>query len=189
MAQPLAVIFIDAFADWEVGFLTSALRDWFETDVKYFTPNGESVTSEGGLRIIADGKIADIDPNTFAAVAVAGSSRWAGDDAPDISSLLQAMVAANKVVGVICAATLAAARAGLFSDRKHTSNDAKWLNEKVPNYAGASNYQAVKGAVADKNVVSAPGSAPASFALAMVSLLFPSHPALAQTREILTNSR
>ena len=167
MAQPLAVIFVEAFADWEVGFLTSALRDFFDTDVKYFTPTGESVTSEGGMRIIPDGKISDIEPHSFAALAVAGSNKWAADDAPDLKSLFDGMIAENKVVGVICAATLAAARAGVFAERKHTSNDQKWINEKLPNYAGASNYQSVKGAVADKNVVSAPGSAPASFALAM----------------------
>lgn len=102
-----------------------------------------------------------------------GSDQWAQDGAPDISGLLASVAARNGVVGGICAGTLALARAGLFAAARHTSNDRAWLLDKVPDYAGAAHYQDVPHAVADKAIVSAPGSAPGTFAHRFLLALFP----------------
>ncbi len=77
------------------------------------------------------------------------------------------------VVGGICAGTLALARAGLFRDRAHTSNGRNWILEHLPDYAGAEHYRDVPHAVADRRLVSAPGSAPGTFALAFLDALYP----------------
>ncbi|MDT4864470.1 hypothetical protein FQZ97_992330 [compost metagenome] len=78
------------------------------------------------------------------------------------------------VVGGICGATLALARAGIFNGINHTSNGREWIAERAPQYAGAGRYQDVPNAVADKRIVSAPGTAPGTFAVAFLETLFPS---------------
>jgi hypothetical protein len=54
----------------------------------------------------------------------------------DVAPLLISVAERGGVVGGICAGTLALARAGLFSDRAHTSNGRGWILEHVPGYAG-----------------------------------------------------
>jgi putative intracellular protease/amidase len=77
------------------------------------------------------------------------------------------------VVGGICGATLALARAGLFEGRTHTSNGRDWILRHLPDYAGHENYTDVPHAVSDGRIVSAPGSAPGTFALAFLGALYP----------------
>ncbi len=47
------------------------------------------------------------------------------------------------------------------------------LPKPLPDYAGADNYVDVAGAVEDKGVVSAPGSAPGTFAVEFLAALYP----------------
>lgn len=172
MPVRLAVILVDRFADWEHGFLTAPVRDFFQGEVRFQTPGGRTVTSEGGMRALADGAIETLTPSDFDALAVIGSSAWFGGDAPDITALVQAADRAGRVVGFICGATLAAARAGLLDARAHTSNDAATLS-KAATYRGAAHYCDVRRAVRDGNLISAPGFAPRSFAYEMVAALYP----------------
>ena len=106
-------------------------------------------------------------------VAVIGSDHWAGKTPPDVAELLNAVATRGGVVGGICAGTLALARAGIFEQAKHTSNGRDWINGHEAGYAGDGNYQDVPHAVADGKIVSAPGSAPGTFALAFLKTLYP----------------
>lgn len=88
-------------------------------------------------------------------------------------------------MGGICAGTLALARADLFEGRGHTSNGREWILEHLPDYAGKESYQDVSHAVSDGGVVSAPGSAPGTFAVRILESLYPEkQETLAQMREI-----
>jgi putative intracellular protease/amidase len=171
--KTIGVLFIDRFADWEYGLLAASAVDWFGARAVSLTPDGKPVTSTSGFILTPDrstavGENADLD-----AVAVIGSDEWAGDAPPDVSGLLTAVATRGGVVGGICAGTLALARAGLFAKARHTSNGRDWINEKEPGYRGTENYQDVPHAVADGRVVSAPGSAPGTFALAYLKTLYP----------------
>jgi putative intracellular protease/amidase len=92
---------------------------------------------------------------------------------PDVAPLLVAVAKRGGVVGGICAGTLALARAGLFRDRAHTSNGRGWILGHVPGYPGAERYCDVAHAVADGRLVSAPGSAPGTFAIVFLEALYP----------------
>lgn len=140
-------------------------------------PAARRVTSTSGFRLVPDRSLDTAENADPDAVAVIGSDQWAQDGAPDISSLLTSVAARNGVVGRICAGTLALARAGLFAAVRHASNDRAWLLEKQPGYAGAAHYQDVPHAVADKAIVSAPGSASGTFAHQFLLALFPSQEA------------
>jgi hypothetical protein len=73
----------------------------------------------------------------------------------------------------------------MFEDAGHTSNGRDWINGHEAGYAGDNNYQDVPHAVADGKIVSAPGSAPGTFALAFLKTLYPERSSdLAQMRTL-----
>lgn len=187
--RPLAVLLNQPFADWEVGYLTASARDFFDTDVLYFSPDGKKVTSEGGLVVKPTGSFDDIELEKTRAIIVCGSGQWARKDATDIAPLLTSAVEQGVLVGAICAGTVAVARSGLFDGRRHTSNGRDWILKHCRDYKGRHLYQNVNDAVFDKGVITAPSSAPASFACVMLDHLFPDHPALEQTKQVLANAR
>jgi transcriptional regulator GlxA family with amidase domain len=89
---------------------------------------------------------------------------WEGDyPRSSVNELLGEFSAAGVPIAAICAGTLAAARAGLLNDRRHTSNMPGYIAEHVPDYEGASLYQDVP-AVNERSVITASGLAPVDFA-------------------------
>ena len=185
----IAVMLNDAFADWETGFLSASARDFFDTDVLHFSPNGDNVISEGGLDVTPSGAFADIDVAGLKALIVCGSANWSSPTAPVITDILRFAAKDGILIGVICAGTLTAARAGLFDDRRHTSNGLEWLQKEVPGYRGREHYQDVNEAVFDRGLISAPATAPAAFASMVLAQAFPGHANLAQTRAMLASAR
>ncbi|TGV12745.1 glutamine amidotransferase [Mesorhizobium sp. M8A.F.Ca.ET.173.01.1.1] len=171
--KTIGFLFIEGFADWEYGLLAASAVEWFGARALSLTPGGKPVTGISGFRLTPD-RSADADDNIdLDAVAVIGSDQWAGKAPPDASELLTAVAARGGVVGGICAGTLALARAGMFEKARHTSNGRDWINRHEAGYAGDGNYQDVPHAVADGRIVSAPGSAPGTFALAFLQTLYP----------------
>lgn len=171
--KTIGFVFIEGFADWEYGLLAASAVEWFGARAVSLTPGGRPVTGISGFRLAPD-RSAGIDENAdLDAVAVIGSDQWAGKTPPDVAQLLNAVATRGGVVGGICAGTLALARAGMFEQAKHTSNGRDWINGHEAGYAGDGNYLDVPHAVADGKIVSAPGSAPGTFALAFLKTLYP----------------
>jgi putative intracellular protease/amidase len=71
----------------------------------------------------------------------------------------------------ICAATVAMARAGLFRDRRHTSNGREFLAHYAPGYETPSMYVDDTLAVADRGVISASGLGAVEFAAEIFTVL------------------
>ncbi|TSE13400.1 glutamine amidotransferase [Mesorhizobium intechi] len=171
--KKIGFVFIEGFADWEYGLLAASAVEWFGADAVSLSLGGRPVTGISGFRLTPD-RSAGVEENAdLDAVAVIGSDRWAGKTSPDVAQLLNAVAARGGVVGGICAGTLALARAGIFEQAKHTSNGRDWINGHEAGYVGDGNYQDVPHAVADGKIVSAPGSAPGTFALAFLKTLYP----------------
>lgn len=168
-------LFHQGWADWEAGFVLPALREHFGFNVRIATPGGDEVTSIGGVRSGADLAFADATPDALDLLLVIGSERWSDDANPEVVALLRAVNAAGKPLGAICAGTLAAARAGLLDGRAHTSNSLAFLQAGAEGYAGGRDSAK---AVSDAGVVTAPGSAPASFAVAVLRLAAPEQGAM-----------
>lgn len=166
-------LFNQGWADWEAGFVLAALREYFGFAVRVATPGGAEAISIGGVRAAADLAFDAVDPADADLLLVIGSARWIEVEDPVVSDLLRQADAAGLPIGAICAGTLAAARAGLLDDREHTSNELAFLQTGAPAYAGATHYQNAPVAARGGNVVTAPGSAPASFAVAVLRLVAP----------------
>lgn len=171
--KTIGVLFIEGFADWEYGLLAASAVEWFDAKTVALSPGARPVTSIGGFQLTPGRSIDAAENVDLDAIAVIGSDLWASEKAPDITGLLKDVAGRGRLVGGICAGTLALARAGLFENSAHTSNGRDWILEKLPGYAGAAHYRDVPYAVADGLVVSAPGSAPGTFALAFLKTLYP----------------
>lgn len=176
MTEPnktIGLVFIPGFADWEYGLLSASAVEWFGGRTLSLSPDGKPVKSISGFSLAPD-RSTDPDANgDVDAVAVIDSDGWASDAAPDVSALLKSVRGRVGVVGGICAGTLALGRAGLFAEAKHTSNGRDWIVHHLSDYAGRQNYQDVPYAVSDAGIVSAPGSAPGTFALEFLQTLYP----------------
>ena len=172
-AKTVGLVFIDRFADWEYGLLSASAVEWFGAKAVALSPGGALVASASGFSLTPHRGAGADENRDLDAVAVIGSDRWTTDAAPDIAGLLRDVAARGGVVGGICAGTLALARAGLFADARHTSNGRVWILDHLPDYPGAGRYVDVPHAVSDGRIVSAPGSAPGTFAHAFLSALFP----------------
>ncbi|TPK77246.1 glutamine amidotransferase [Mesorhizobium sp. B2-4-15] len=171
--KTIGFLFIEGFADWEYGLLAASAVEWFGARAVSLTPHGKPVTGVSGFRLAPD-RSAKADENIdLDAVAVIGSDQWAGKAPPDAAELLTAIASRGGVVGGICAGTLALARAGIFEKARHTSNGRDWISGHQAGYPGNGNYQDVPHGVADGKIVSAPGSAPGTFALAFLQALYP----------------
>lgn len=183
--KKIGFLFIEGFADWEYGLLAASAVEWFGARAVSLTPDGKPVAGISGFRLTPD-RSARLDENAdLDAVAVIGSDQWVGKAPPNVAELLNVIASRGGVVGGICAGTLALARAGLFEKARHTSNGRDWINGHEADYAGESNYQDAPHAVADGKVVSAPGSAPGTFALAFLKALYPERSGdLAQMRTL-----
>jgi putative intracellular protease/amidase len=170
--RTIGFVFIEGFADWEFGFLSGS-SEWVDARPVALTPNAAPVVSIGGLQLAGQRGLTPEESSDLDAVAVIGSDGWAAKSHPDVAPLLISVAERGGVIGGICAGTLALARAGLFRDRAHTSNGRGWILGHVPGYAGAERYCDVPHAVADGRLVSAPGTAPGTFAIAFLDALYP----------------
>lgn len=174
-AAPKAVgfIFVDRFAEWEYGLLAASAVEWFGAETIAMTPKGLPVRSIAGFTLLGERPISGDSVAACDAIVVVGSENWSGASAPDIAPLLKQAAGTGSVVAGICAGTLPLARAGLFAGRAHTSNGRNWIRERLGYYPGDSRYREVPHAVVDGPIVSAPGSAPGTFALGVLSALYP----------------
>jgi putative intracellular protease/amidase len=172
-AKTIGFVFIEGFADWEFGLLSGSAPEWFGARCIALTPEGRPVVSIGGFQLAGQRGLTPEESTDLDGVAVIGSDGWPADGAPDLAPLLRSVAKRDAVVGGICGGTLALARAGLFRNRAHTSNGRDWILGHLPGYAGAERYRDVPHAVADRRLISAPGSAPGTFAIAFLEALYP----------------
>lgn len=170
----VAVAFFQpGWADWEAGSVLALLREHLGVQIEIATPDGEPQTSIGGVLAAADYKFADPVLSDADVYLLIGSDAWVEYKDEAVFGLLRQAAADGKIVGAICAGTVAAARARLFDGRAHTSNGPEWLLEQEAGYAGADSYVDTSKAVTAGKIVSAPGTAPISFAAAIGRLIAP----------------
>jgi putative intracellular protease/amidase len=112
----IVTILTEGYADWETALLNAAARSYFNIDTRFATPGGRPVTSSGGLKVMPDLAVEDIDVEAIDALVVNGGAIWSQADAPDIGKVLVAARDAGKTVAGICDGTLALAKAGLLDD-------------------------------------------------------------------------
>lgn len=158
----IVVLFTEGYSDWECGQLLASAREEFKFDVVIASPDGNMVTSIGGVRTLIDTSFDKVDPATADCLVLCGASIWESEKAPDLSARLKEFAARDCVMAAICGATLAFARAGLLDGTAHTSNAPGYL-AAAKEYRGEAFYRDVPHAVRSGKIVTAPGTAPITF--------------------------
>jgi putative intracellular protease/amidase len=172
MAKTIVTLLLDGFADWEIGPVLPGAREYLGADVVIAGLDGSRLRSIGGLSVLPERRLADLDPAAAEMWILAGSDGWAKGPLGGLSKFLKARAAAGRQIAAICGATLALGHAGLLNLRAHTSNSREFLVQHVPGYRGKSRYREAF-CVSDGGIITAPGSAPVSFAVEVLRALAP----------------
>lgn len=159
----------DTMADWEYGYLVAGLG--MTGGAIRLVVAGETaaaVTTMGGLRVLPELALADLDPDRIAMLVLPGADTWVEGHEP-VLALAERLVAAGTPVAAICGGTLGLARAGLLNERAHTSNAPDFL-ELADGYTGQARYSTSR-AVVDGGVITAAATSPLEFAKAVFETL------------------
>jgi putative intracellular protease/amidase len=174
MPKSVHVYLFDTFADWEAGFAMAGINspDMQQQpgrfQIRTFSPDGQPVTSIGGLRVTPDLALADVRPEESAMLILPGGESWDQGMNTEAVDLAKKFLAAGVPVAAICGATLGLAKGGVFTSRQHTSNSPEYL--AVTGYRGKSHYRK-KPVVADGPLITASSMAALEFARAIFEKL------------------
>jgi len=128
----------------------------------------EPITTMGGVRILPDALLADLDPAQSDLLVLPGGALWDTGGGAAFTEAAERFLAAGVPVAAICGATAGLARAGLLDDRAHTSAAPEYL--AMTGYAGGDRYVAAR-AVVDGALITAGPQSPVQFAGAVLGRL------------------
>lgn len=134
-------------ADWEPALVTALISDRYlavpknrSYPIVTFSLSQEPVRSYGGLNILPDKVISDIDTESAAMVILPGSSLYEKEDPRDLVPLIEICIRSGVPVAAICGGTLFLARHNFLNNVKHTSAGPGWLKQNAPGYSGEKLY-------------------------------------------------
>jgi putative intracellular protease/amidase len=162
----------DGFAECEVGHLLAELRTGRFTGTSFevvtVAESLEWVTTMGGLRIVPELLLGDLEPAESDLLVLAGADLWDNGGGVAFAAAAKRFLAVGVPVAAMCGATAGLARAGLLDQRHHTSASAEYL--AATGYSGAHFYVDDR-AVVDSDVITAGPQSPVQFARATLKQL------------------
>ena len=166
----------DGFADWEISYVTPHIQKSEKYDLATFSLNGQNVISMGGLQVICNYKLADIDYENAAMLILPGGDAWERKELREVIPFVQKLVQKQIPVAAICGATTLLADIQVLDSVKHTSNSKEYLKNICPGYNGQDYYQGQEDysnptAITDSNIITSSGVAPIEFAREIFKLL------------------
>lgn len=177
MSNEILYILLPDFASHEMVYLMEAIssdEQQLKPAPKYINkivaPTMEPVTAIGGYKIIPDYSFETM-PKEYAALLLIGGFGWLTPVAEKVTPIVSQAMESGKIVGAICNAASFLAKQGFLNNVAHTGNGIDqlklWGGE---NYTNAAMYRHEQ-AVADRNIVTANGSAALEFTKEVLSLL------------------
>jgi putative intracellular protease/amidase len=162
----------DTLADWEAGHLLAELHTGRFTSMRFTVMTvaeaREPITTMGGIRVVPDTLLADLDPADSDLLILPGGELWDVGGGQAFAAVAGHFLAAGVPVAAICGATAGLARGGLLDGRDHTSDAAEYL--AATGYAGGGHYRDER-AVVDGDLITAGSSSPVQFACATLRRL------------------
>jgi putative intracellular protease/amidase len=172
MTRTAHVALYDSLADWETGYLVVELRTGRFTgepwQIVTVASSTEPVTTMGGLTVVPDLALADLDPTASDLLVLPGADLWDEGRGDEFAAVADRFLAAGVPVAAICGATAGLARAGLLDQRRHTSAATEYL--AATGYAGGDHYVDER-AVVDGDLITAGPQSPVQFARATLARL------------------
>jgi putative intracellular protease/amidase len=158
------LLVFDGFADWEPAYAIAELRRSGQHQVVTLGFSGEPVVSMGGLCVLPDFDLAEVDSESIRLLILPGGDRWETGPLDDgLIALLRRLTTAKTPIAAICAATVAIVQSGILEGRKHTSNGLDYLKTQVPEYTAEADYVDAL-AVRDRGLITASGLGALEFA-------------------------
>jgi putative intracellular protease/amidase len=162
----------DGAAEMEVGHLLAELHTGRFTgtsfDVVTVAESPEPVASMGGITMVPDVLLAELEPTDCDLLVMPGAEMWDAGGGEAFAAAAGRFLKAGVPVAAICGATAGLARAGLLDTRDHTSASADYL--AMTGYAGGERYRDQR-AVVDGNLITAGPQSPVQFARATLEHL------------------
>jgi putative intracellular protease/amidase len=159
-------------AEMEVGHLLAELHTGRYTgtafDVVTVAESRDPVASMGGITMVPDTLLAELDPAQSDLLVMPGAEMWDAGGGEAFAAAARRFLEAGVPVAATCGATAGLARAGLLDTRDHTSASADYL--AMTGYAGGERYRD-KRAVIDGDLVTAGPQSPVQFARATLARL------------------
>jgi putative intracellular protease/amidase len=172
--QTIHYFVFDTLSDWEPSYALTAINNprWQKHPgrfcVKTVGESREPVTSMGGVTILPDMTLDELDPAHSVLFILVGSDSWhEGKHKPALEKAKQ-FLAADRPVAAICGAISGLASAGLLDEKRHTGNVIYEL--QVEGYHGEAFYQQ-QPAVTDGNLITASGPSPIEFAYEIAKMI------------------
>ena len=160
--QTVHLFVFHTLSDWEASYVLPMLNDPAgRYRVQTVGVSREAVKTSGGVTILPDMALTELEPAQSALLILPGSDHWAQGKYPDAIEKAKAFLAADVPVAAICGATAGLALAGMLDNRPHTSNAREYL--QALGYGGAAYYQDQL-VVTDGNLITANATAPVDFA-------------------------
>jgi putative intracellular protease/amidase len=158
----------DTLSDWEPGYAVAGINNpAFQLrpgsfDVKTVGLSRDPVTSMGGITILPDLSLDELEAFQSAMLILPGGSTWdRGENTATVEKAIS-FLAGGIPVAAICGATAGLARAGILDNRYHTSNSLDYL--RATNYRGEAFYRDQPAVTDGGLLITAGGLAPIDFA-------------------------
>lgn len=160
----------NGFADWEPAYAISEINKSSKYQVVTVAMEQVPIVSMGGLRILPDITIGEIEYLNTDLFILPGGYRWEEDSMDEIVPVIENCRRHSIPVAAICGATLFLANHGYMNNTPHTSNQLKYLKTHSLNYSGDLYYQE-KPCVKENGFITANGAASLEFAYAILETL------------------
>lgn len=118
----ILVLIYEGFAEFEVSLLSYLAETEGHRIVTAAPAETPVVRGLGGLRVVADLRLDEVDPGEYAAMVIPGG-RWESlIDRTEATDLIRRFEAAGKVLAAICSAPIHLAKAGVLVGRRFTTS-------------------------------------------------------------------
>lgn len=161
----------DGFADWEAALALCEIRRPGDYRVRTVGLDRRPVQSMGGLVVLPDIGLDEIEIDSAVLAIVPGGTLWERGEIVSVSATLRRLYAAGATIGALCDGVLALARAGLIDTRRHCANYLGHIETYVPDYYGSAHYDAEALAVTDDRIITAGGVGSVDFAREVIRAL------------------
>ena len=157
------LLVFNGLSDWEPGLAAAEINKSRDYSVKTVGFNEDTIVTMGGVSIVPDCTIDEINYNNAAIIILPGGGMWENDPVMDMVPVVEKFIKMDMPVAAICGTTVFLARHGFFEGVKHTSNGEAYLQNLVGKYKGNDLY-VNKPSVSDNGIITANGIASLEFA-------------------------
>ncbi|HUD41264.1 MAG TPA: DJ-1/PfpI family protein [Dokdonella sp.] len=161
----------DGFADWGSALALCEVRRPGDYRVRTVGLRRAPVQSMGGLGVVPDLTLDEVDTRHGALMILPGGAAWERGENAAVTERLPRWHAHGMAIGALCSGVLALARAGLLERRRHTANHPGHIETFVPGYAGTAHYDADALAVGEAGILTASAVGGVEFAREVIRLL------------------